>query len=153
MSQHQIVYVQKYLSQLMFIIEKFFVLFFHSSKMQRRLFKILVSSFQLLNTQNQKIFNTLNLILIYHMSNEIFYFNEQHCITFIQQSKKSNINQVSNRCSISSQYRMQMLKSHFNFIIRQLRQRINNKLMFSLHHIICHRMIRRNNLNLDSISL
>ena len=46
-----------------------------------------------------------------------------------------------------------MLKSHFNFFIHQLRQRIDNKLMFSLYHIICHRMIKRNNFNLDSISL
>ena len=137
----------------MLIIEEFFILFSHSSKMQRRLFKILVFSFQLSSTQNQKIFSTLNLILIHHMSNEIFYFNEQHCITFIQQSKRNNVNRISNRCSISSQYRMQMLKSHFNFIIRQLRQRIDNKLMFSLYHIICHRMIKRNNFNLNLIFL
>ena len=48
---------------------------------------------------------------------------------------------------------MQMLKSYFNFITRQSRQRIDNKLMFLLYHIICHWMIRRNNFNLDSISL
>ena len=137
----------------MFIIEEFFVLFSHSSKMQRRLFKIFVSFFQLSSTQNQKIFNTLNLVSVHHMSDEIFYFNEQHCITFIQQSKKNNVSRVSNRCSINSQYRMQMLKSHFNFIIRQLRQRIDNKLMFSLYHIICHRMIKRNNFNFNSIFL
>ena len=121
--------------------------------MQRRFFKILVSFFQLSNTQNQKIFNTLNLISVHHMSDEIFYFNEQHRITFIQQSKKNNVNRISNRCSINLQYRMQMLKSYFNFVIRQLQQRINNKLMFSLYHIICHRMIKRNNFNLNSISL
>ena len=121
--------------------------------MQRRLLKILVFSFQLSSTQSQKIFNILNLISVHHMSNEIFYFNEQHRITFIQQSKKNNVNRILNCCSISSQYRMQMLKSHFNFIIRQLRQRIDNKLMFSLYHIICHRMIKRNNFNLNSISL
>ena len=48
---------------------------------------------------------------------------------------------------------MQMLKLYFNLFIRQFRQRIDNKLMFSLYHIICHRMIKRNNLNLNSISL
>ena len=87
------------------------------------------------------------------MSNEIFYFNEQHRITFIQQSKKNNVNRISNRCSINLQYCMQMLKSHFNFIIRQFRQRIDNKLMFLLYHNICHRMIKRNNFNFDSIFL
>ena len=137
----------------MLIIKKFFVLFSHFSKMQRRFFKIFVFSFQLSSTQSQKIFNTLNLISVHHMLNEIFYFNEQHRITFIQQSKRSNVNRILNRCSISSQYRMQMLKSHFNFIIRQLRQRIDNKLMFSLYHIICYWMISRNNLNFNSIFL
>ena len=72
----------------MFIIEKIFILFSDFLKMQRCFLKILVSFFQLLNTQNQKIFNTLNLVSIHHMSNEVFYFNEQHRITFIQQSKK-----------------------------------------------------------------
>ena len=88
MLQHQIIHVQEYSSQLMFIIEKFFILFLHSSKMQHYFFKVFVFFFQLSSTQNQKIFNILNLALIHYMSDKIFYFNKQYNVLFIKQFKK-----------------------------------------------------------------
>ena len=87
------------------------------------------------------------------MSNRVFYFNEQYRIMFIQKSKRSYISEIAYNDSISSQHRMKMLKSSFNFIFDQFRQDIYQRLMFSFNHFINRCMISRSQFNLYLISI